>query len=32
MCPNGTTCRFGDECKFANLHGIDTIVAKEVMG
>lgn len=32
MCPNGTNCRFGVDCKFADLHGIDTTITKEVMG
>lgn len=32
MCPNGRGCTFGTRCTFADLHGIDTVVAGEIMG
>jgi hypothetical protein len=31
MCPNGPNCRFGSGCKYVDLHGIDTVIAKEIM-
>jgi len=26
MCPNGRNCRHGNDCRFADMHGIDTTV------
>jgi hypothetical protein len=32
MCPNGRHCKHGSECRFADLHGIDMVVVREVVG
>lgn len=31
MCPNGRNCRHSNDCKFADLHGIDTGIATKFM-